>query len=466
MLEQRQFGRKLAEFQALQFKLADMATELEAARLMVHGAPDGWIRGIPRPRWPAPWPSALPPTWASGSATRPAAAWRLWLSARLPDRTVPARRARTPDPGRNERDHAPDHRPPAAGRMTEPIRFDHRGGIGGVTLNRPRALNALTLDMIVRFDAQLKAWAEDDDINAVLIEGVGGKAFAPAARAGGLSRRAGGRALAADFFRHEYTLNRRIRLWKPHVALLEDHHGRRRWRLHPRRFPRRHREPDVRDARRRASVCSRTSAPPGSCRAVPAPTGTYLALTGARLARPTPWPWAWAPRTRPRACAIWRCRSTVRPGADGRPTTRCRTVIDRFSRTGRSGAGGAFRGHRPLFRLRSRGRRSSPRWKRKARTLPKKRWRPWRAKSPTALKVALAQMRQGSRSGLRRMHDHGIPPEPGLHGGKDFYEGIRALLVDKDKKPVWSPATLAEVTDQMVERHFESLGPRDLRFAD
>jgi hypothetical protein len=33
-----QFGRKLAEFQGLQFKLADMATELEAARLMIHRA--------------------------------------------------------------------------------------------------------------------------------------------------------------------------------------------------------------------------------------------------------------------------------------------------------------------------------------------------------------------------------------------------------------------------------------------
>jgi hypothetical protein len=38
MLERKQFGQRLADFQALQFKLADMATELEAARLMVHRA--------------------------------------------------------------------------------------------------------------------------------------------------------------------------------------------------------------------------------------------------------------------------------------------------------------------------------------------------------------------------------------------------------------------------------------------
>jgi hypothetical protein len=38
LLERRQFGRRLADFQALQFRLADMATELEAARLMVYRA--------------------------------------------------------------------------------------------------------------------------------------------------------------------------------------------------------------------------------------------------------------------------------------------------------------------------------------------------------------------------------------------------------------------------------------------
>ena len=51
MLERRQFGQRLADFQALQFRLADMATELEAARLMVHraaakldaGAPDATV---------------------------------------------------------------------------------------------------------------------------------------------------------------------------------------------------------------------------------------------------------------------------------------------------------------------------------------------------------------------------------------------------------------------------------------
>jgi alkylation response protein AidB-like acyl-CoA dehydrogenase len=48
MLERKAFGRSIAEFQALQFKLADMATELEAARLMVYRAADGIDRADPQ----------------------------------------------------------------------------------------------------------------------------------------------------------------------------------------------------------------------------------------------------------------------------------------------------------------------------------------------------------------------------------------------------------------------------------
>ena len=44
----------------------------------------------------------------------------------------------------------------------------------------------------------------------------------------------------------------------------------------------------------------------------------------------------------------------------------------------------------------------------------------------------------------------------------DFYEGIRAALVDKDRNPQWKPATLAEVTSSYIDEHFESLGDQEL----
>ena len=46
--------------------------------------------------------------------------------------------------------------------------------------------------------------------------------------------------------------------------------------------------------------------------------------------------------------------------------------------------------------------------------------------------------------------------------GHDFYEGVRAVIVDKDNAPRWQPATLADVTDAEVERHFAPLGADEL----
>ena len=44
----------------------------------------------------------------------------------------------------------------------------------------------------------------------------------------------------------------------------------------------------------------------------------------------------------------------------------------------------------------------------------------------------------------------------------DFYEGIRAALIDKDRQPKWNPATLPEVSPDEVSAHFETLGAQEL----
>ncbi len=48
--------------------------------------------------------------------------------------------------------------------------------------------------------------------------------------------------------------------------------------------------------------------------------------------------------------------------------------------------------------------------------------------------------------------------------GHDFFEGVRALIVDKDNAPQWQPDTLAGVDDAMVESYFAPLGADDLTF--
>src|SRR5258708_4747893 len=57
------------------------------------------------------------------------------------------------------------------------ILFGREGEVATVTLNRPQALNAFTLDMYRRFDPMLRAWADDPGIRAVLIRGAGERAF-------------------------------------------------------------------------------------------------------------------------------------------------------------------------------------------------------------------------------------------------------------------------------------------------
>ena len=85
-------------------------------------------------------------------------------------------------------------------------------------------------------------------------------------------------------------------------------------------------------------------------------------------------------------------------------------------------------------------------------------------KSPTSLKITLRQLIAGRGYDL----DQALVLEYRLTthfmDGHDFYEGVRAVVVDKDQNPRWRPATLGEVSDAAVEGYFAPLGGRELRF--
>jgi enoyl-CoA hydratase/carnithine racemase len=80
-----------------------------------------------------------------------------------------------------------------------------------------------------------------------------------------------------------------------------------------------------------------------------------------------------------------------------------------------------------------------------------------RTKAPRSLKVALAQMRRGPEWSFDDCMRAEFRIVSRVVQGEDFYEGVRAVIVDKDNAPRWHPATLAEVTDADVERHFAPL---------
>ena len=80
-----------------------------------------------------------------------------------------------------------------------------------------------------------------------------------------------------------------------------------------------------------------------------------------------------------------------------------------------------------------------------------------RAKSPTSLKLALAQMRAGAKLSFQACMQTEFRIVSRVIHGHDFYEGVRAVIVDKDNAPRWRPAALAEVSDAEIARHFAPL---------
>ena len=104
---------------------------------------------------------------------------------------------------------------------------ERRQHLGILTLNRPKALNALSLEMIRAVTAQLLAWRDDPQVGAVLLRGANREGKAPAFCAGGDIRYFHGAALAGDptledFFSEEYALNHLIHTFgKPTFALMD-----------------------------------------------------------------------------------------------------------------------------------------------------------------------------------------------------------------------------------------------------
>ncbi|MWB98580.1 3-hydroxyisobutyryl-CoA hydrolase [Agromyces seonyuensis] len=107
--------------------------------------------------------------------------------------------------------------------MEAPVLATVADGVGRLTLNRPRAINALNVEMVRLLQASLDAWADDSEVSVVLLDGAGERGFC----AGGDLREIS--ALAADgveaasvFFREEYRLDAAIAGYpKPVVAVLD-----------------------------------------------------------------------------------------------------------------------------------------------------------------------------------------------------------------------------------------------------
>jgi len=348
--------------------------------------------------------------------------------------------------------------------MTDDILFERRGAAGLITLNRPQALNAVTHEMVLALRAQLDRWADDPAITRVVITAAGERAFS----AGGDIRalydlgQAGRQAEALQFWRDEYPLNVVIKNYrKPYVALIDglvmgggvgvSVHGSHR--VAGDRFQFAMPEvgigffPDV----------GATWFLPR----MPGELGTYCGLTGERFGSADGCAAGVATHRIPSArfgalldgltgavSVDALLAAFAEPAGEG-PILAKRAVIDRL-----------FVGDRVEDILAALDREAASgsadaEWAAKTAAA-------MRTKSPLSLKLALAQVRRGRAWDFETCMRAEFRIVSRVIRGSDFYEGVRAVIVDKDNKPRWQPARLAEVSDAEVERHFAALGTEEL----
>jgi enoyl-CoA hydratase len=352
---------------------------------------------------------------------------------------------------------------PAA--MTDDILFERRAAAGIVTLNRPKALNAVTHGMVRALRAQLDRWADDAAVTRVVITAAGERAFS----AGGDIRaltdlgKAGRHDEALQFWRDEYPLNAAIKSFrKPYVALIDgiamgggvgvSVHGS-------------HRVVGDRFSFAMPEVGIGFFPDVGATwflPRMPGELGTYCALASERFGIADAIGGGIATHRVPSArfgSLLDGLTSTVSVDAviaafsesagEGGPIMQRKAAIDRL-----------FVGDRvegiidALDREASLGGADSEWAKTTAATM--------RTKSPLSLKLALAQVRRGKDWDFETCMRAEFRIVSRIIHGHDFYEGVRAVIVDKDNKPRWQPATLAEVSEGEIERHFAPLGGAEL----
>ncbi|MEQ9520855.1 MAG: enoyl-CoA hydratase/isomerase family protein [Parvibaculum sp.] len=339
------------------------------------------------------------------------------------------------------------------------ILFEQRGVVGLVMLNRPHVLNALTYNMVQLLHPQLEAWAEDDTIKAVIIRAAGEKAFC----AGGDIRvlhdwGKAGDPQVIDFYRDEYKLNRYIKRYpKPYIALISgidmgggvgvSAHG----------------------SHRIASERIMFAMPETGIGLFPDVGGTfflprcpgeigmYLGLTGARLkledaiyAGVADY---FVPADKHEALIA---RIAAGGDVDESIEAEAHTVGKAPLKEQRSDIDHCFSGT-SVGHILARLKKSDTDWARATADII-------RAKAPLSTRVAYEQIRLGGTLDFESCMALEFRLTNRFMNAHDFYEGVRAVVIDKDQMPKWEPATLDDVSDEMVQDYFESLGDNELIF--
>ncbi|MFJ5172654.1 enoyl-CoA hydratase/isomerase family protein [Streptomyces griseoviridis] len=335
------------------------------------------------------------------------------------------------------------------------------GRAGRLTLNRPRALNALDHTMVRRVDDALAAWEHDPSVRTIVLTGAGERGLC----AGGDIRavhddaRDGDGTASAAFWYDEYHLNARIaRYPKPYVAVMDgivmgggvgvSAHG------------------GVRIVTER----SRIAMPETGIGFVPDVGGTYLlsrapgelgthlALTGAHFGAGDAVLCGLADHFVPSAALDTLLDDLAALPVDEALARHVRPLPEGELAARREWIDACYRADTVEEIVRRLLAHGDPAAKETAETLL--------SKSPTALKVTLAAMRRARRlATLEEVLEQEYRVSCHALTAPDLVEGVRAQIIDKDRDPHWSPARLDDVHDADVARFFAPLGTRELGLA-
>ncbi len=336
--------------------------------------------------------------------------------------------------------------------MTDEIISRVTGNLGHITLNRPKALNALTQDMCEAITACMVKWEADDAIGAVLIDGAGERAFC----AGGdviLLHDSGkaGDARAENFWRTEYALNELIhRYSKPYITLIDGFvmgggvglsvHG----------------------GHRIAGDNTQFAMPETGIGYFPDVGGTYflprlgmaagqwLGMTGARLGAGDCLALGIANDfiETERHAAFTKALGEAKLDGSKEAVT---SIIARFATPGPMAAPlpaalNAFEENSPVAILRALDGMDGEWAAKQAKSL--------RRKSPLAISITFEAIKRGAKLDFKDAMRAELDLSLGFLKTQDFYEGIRSQLIDKDRNPKWQHDSLDDVTSDQVERVF------------
>ncbi len=339
---------------------------------------------------------------------------------------------------------------------------DVQGRAGVITLNRSKALNSLNLEMIREIMSVLKSWESDDSVDFVVIEGAGDKAFC----AGGdirsvyLARLEGKRDYKDAIFREEYQLNYYISKYpKPYISLINGicMGGGLGVSIH-----KSHRIVSEKAVMAMPETGIGFFPDVGASYFLnhcPGKMGMFMAITGEKITA---------------ADAIYAGLATHYVPSENFKMLRAdllkamsvTQMADVISKHAVPAPESELSQHQPLIDDIFEGKKIEDILEKLYAAKHSKAYdwvRNLGKKSPMSMSVAFSMLKKTKGMSLKKC----LPLEYRLSQrfveNYDFFEGIRALLVDKDNAPKWQPNHISKVKTSEVRGYFKDLGSRELK---